>query len=785
MQTRPTVFRVSARWGSRAALAAAFFVGVGTAVAAPAAPQGAHPRLFLDTATVTKLKLEAQRAGSGTARAITKCDDVIAHPASWTSGGYQGMGFVEALSACLVAYAVRGDAPSAQAGVTYFKALLDDYRTLGDGAGGDGVVQHDTGYAMRSFASYAAIAYDWLHDAPGVDEPLRARARARFAVWAQWYDTMGYHRTEPGSNYHAGYTFAESMMSIAEGGEAGAAGDAMWTHVVDDIFATDMAKALAPGGVLDGGDWLEGWQYAQLSISEYAMAARALRDHGAAVTGMAAWEAAIPTRTEYAMVPDRSGAYIGGDADVGVPHAPVNALTTYATLMDAAPDAARGWASGLVTDLHLKDDQFPLIAALAEARLTTPAPFPADASTWYYARGSRELYARTDWSAKAVWMVTQCAPRRIEDHMFNDAGNVVLTRGSDNLIVDPSPYGGFSTLTGNGPTVASPQLPPEYQPGQAWWGTDATVDFRWARQTQSGVVAARCDYAGQYRFQDTASDIASARRDLVLVPYGDGDAALVLIDDIDGAATDRPMLLRLRSLGMFGGGGGAWRATVGASDVVVQVPMVTAGAPTMATPPVGDCSSAPRGSCTAARFAVGEWALAVPAAHAQAITVVDAVGKGVDPGSAASTHGAGWRAVELDRGAGHAAIVVVDPGLTTVTYTAAPGIHVVVGAPAGGSGRAEVTATASGGGCAVTIAARASDGGFDARPVVMKVAADCTLVEDPAQQGFSPPSATDPPAGTSMGGGCCQAGRGGSDAVVPLAMIGLMLAGRRRRRTVA
>jgi hypothetical protein len=166
------------------------------------------------------------------------------------------------------------------------------------------------------------------------------------------------------------------------------------------------------------------------------------------------------------------------------------------------------------------------------------------------------------------------------------------------------------------------------------------------------------------------------------------------------------MLLRLRSLGMFGGGGGAWRATVGASDVVVQVPMVTAGAPTMATPPVGDCSSAPRGSCTAARFAVGEWALAVPAAHAQAITVVDAVGKGVDPGSAASTHGAGWRAVELDRGAGHAAIVVVDPGLTTVTYTAAPGIHVVVGAPAGGSGRAEVTATASGGGCAVTLAAR-------------------------------------------------------------------------------
>ena len=58
-------------------------------------------------------------------------------------------------------------------------AVLDDYQDVGDGLGGDTVVTHDTGYAMRTFAPYSALAYDWLHDAPGVTESLRARSRSR------------------------------------------------------------------------------------------------------------------------------------------------------------------------------------------------------------------------------------------------------------------------------------------------------------------------------------------------------------------------------------------------------------------------------------------------------------------------------------------------------------------------------------------------------------------------------------------------------------------------------
>ncbi|HTJ47642.1 MAG TPA: hypothetical protein VL463_36350 [Kofleriaceae bacterium] len=754
----------------------------GVAAAAPPAPTGAHPRIFMDANTKAALQAAAMKPGP-TQRAVMKCDNVIGHPTQWTSGGYMGLGFVEPLSACLIAYEVRGDAASAAAAVTYFKALLDDYQTLGDGKGGDDVVTHDTGYAMRAFGPYAAIAYDWLHDAPGVDENLRAHARERFAAWTGWYDTMGYHNKEPGANYHAGYVFAESMIAIAEGGEAGSAGDQVWKHVTDDIFAHDLAGAMMPGGVLDGGDWLEGWQYAPLSIAEYALSARALRDVGAPITGFSAWEASIAARTAYAMVPDKSGAYIGGDSETETPHAPISANTVYAVLVDSAPDNAKAWAAQWIADQGLKDDGFPLIGALAEARMPAPKPFPGDASTWYYARGSRILYARSDWSANAVWMVSQCASRRVSDHMWNEAGNFVLSRGSDHLIVDPTPYGGFSTLSGNGPTVASNNFPSEYKPGQGWWGTDATVDFRWARQTKSGVVAARCDYDGQFRFQDTASDIPRAMRDLVLVPYT-GGAAMVVVDDVDGAASDRPLMTRLRSMGAFAGGGPTWRASVGNSDAVVQVAFATAGTPATDTPPMGDCSTSTRGGCTDARFNVGEWKLEVPATHAQSFTIVDAVAKGTDPGGAATSNGSGWRAVEMDRASSHFAVVAVDPNLTTVTYTAAPGTHVVVGAPAGSSGRSDVSATQNGGGCDVTVTPHSGDGGYDASPLVLKLDGGCAVSEDPSQDGFTPPNGMDPPPGSSTGdlsGGCCQSNRA-SDSIAPLLFVVVVLSSRRSRR---
>ncbi len=59
----------------------------------------------------------------------------------------------------------------------------------------------------------------------------------------------------PGANYQAGYIFGATLIAIAQAGDAGAAGAELWQHVIEQIWMEEMATALEPGGVLDGGDW--------------------------------------------------------------------------------------------------------------------------------------------------------------------------------------------------------------------------------------------------------------------------------------------------------------------------------------------------------------------------------------------------------------------------------------------------------------------------------------------------------------------------------------------------
>src|SRR5687768_6475431 len=181
---------------SAACAALVLLAGTAPATAAPPEPSGAHPRLFLDTETLDALKAAADRPGSAVARAITRCTRIHANPGDYTSGG-MGLDFGANMSACAIAWLVTDDPIHGAEAVRFFRALLNDYQRIGDGAGGDDVVRHDTGYAMRGFGPYTAIAYDWLRGAPGVDSDLLALARRRFKAWTDWYDADGYHNDQP------------------------------------------------------------------------------------------------------------------------------------------------------------------------------------------------------------------------------------------------------------------------------------------------------------------------------------------------------------------------------------------------------------------------------------------------------------------------------------------------------------------------------------------------------------------------------------------------------------
>ncbi len=776
-------------------VATLLLVGAPSAGAAPPQPGGPHPRLFLDTATLDALKVAAGRPDSAVARAVTRCNRIRANPGNFTTGG-MGLDFGANMSACALAWKVTADPVYATEAVRFFRALLNDYQAIGDGAGGDDVVRHDTGYAMRGFAPYAAIAYDWLREAPGVDADLLALARRRFKAWTDWYDADGYHNDQPGANYHAGYIFGATMIAIAQGNEAGAEGAELWTHVVDDLFGRDMAAALADGGTLDGGDWLEGWQYGNLSVLEYAASARALRDQGVTLEGYAAWEGELVARAIYASPPASGQMFIGGDADIETPYRELSAMNLYAALIDVGPAEARGWAQHLIETYDLQETTFLLLAALAEVRATAPTPFPTDVSTLLFAPGSHTVYARSGWGANQVWMVTRCLPgNAISDHLFFDAGNLVLSRGPDHLIVDPSPYGSMSSLTGNAPTLSSNTLLEQYRPGQGPWGSPANVGFAWRRQSRSGVVATRCEYSGQFKFRsddERAPDVTRAVRDLVLVPTSAGtDATLVVIDYAAGG--NGPLLLRYRTQAALAASGSRAAGTLGASRLTIQAAAGPAG--TVRDLPQGDCfEGQTRGNCDVARFAGDEWRTSVAGTTKRAITVIDAASG--DAPAALVTAGTGFEVVGTERG-GHwiAVVTATTPSAGTavaapLTYRTRAGVvatHVVVDAPRGDGGRSDVTARMVGDECEVTVMPRAgATGGFDGRPLMLAVSATCAVAEDPDLGPFEPPSPPDPGPGTGwegaeVEGGCCDAGGAPLPALV-LVLVLAPLVGRRAGR---
>ena len=739
-----------------------------------AEPTGPHPRIVLDAGLRAAWREQAKAEHGPIRGAIALCAEAR-NTHEHDRALYQGAEWAKVLQACLVAYVATDDKDDAATAVRYFTALLDDLDDLGDHRGGDLAARRDDGYAIRNLGPYTALAYDWLHDAPGMTPELRAKARTRWKAWLDWWRDHGYRAHTAGTNYHAGYALAATFIAIAQGGEAGADGAALWNDVATRIWRQEIAGALADGGVLDGGDWPEGWQYGPLAVAEYALGARAMRGVGVEVPGATRWLDALMLRHVHALSPG-GGMYAGGDTEAETANLPPSVLVLDAVALGDASPESRRWARGELSRLQLADRDYLLYDALAGVGDRPIAPPRSKWPTSYLAAGTGTLYARTRWDDRAVWFVTSCHAAIDVDHRHADAGNFVLSRGGDDAIVDPSPYGTQSTLTSNAPTVASAQFPKDYPPSQGLWGRKTGWDF--VTQRKSGIVAVRCDYSDQYRFQDHPSDVADALRDLVLVPNTDGTAAaLVVVDRATTGDAAREMDLRFRTPGHFALAGERASATVGSTRVDIVGVARSSGRPAIGAPSAKDCFGAGtvRGQCDAARFPVTDYRVVIAGPAPSAAHVIFASATGTTAPSAQAIAGDGWAGVQL-------------PGATVVwrplgahgdrfSYRAPPGTHVVLDAPAP---TVTLTARRDGGECAVEVA---SGGDVPARPIVVAVDAQCRIAADPEAAQVAAALASLPTTSTHAArAGCCgaQTTPGGS-----LAMAFVVAAIVLRRRAFA
>ncbi|HMF40423.1 MAG TPA: MYXO-CTERM sorting domain-containing protein [Polyangia bacterium] len=810
----------------------------------PPLPSGSHPRLFMSTANQAAFSAKVGMSGTRAAAMVANCQMAIDKPSNYAGrGGSDADTWPGMAVSCAFAYVVTGQSKYLAPALLYWKAALGDDQTVGDGLGctpsastanwktwnGSSpappillTITHDTGYPIRWYGPDIALAYDWLYNAPGVDDALRTQTRACLGAWIDYYTASGYHNKEAGANYNAGFVIGKTLAAIAIGNDGGADGH-LWTETLHDVFATllvgqgltgSTGGVGTPAGALVGGDWAEGWQYGPLSVAEYAAATRAVEEAGAPQPEMDAWVNSLAVRYAHGTVPTYDAQYMGnGDFDSEAPYPGPAANLIDAVLVGPSNDQAASWA------LYMRQQQKPsgstfIWNVLAELRDVSPQDYrtqsPA-APLWYLARGTRAMYTRTSWDTNAYWAVFQSEPHVVSDHQHFAAGNFVFSRGGDHLIVDPSNYGEPDTLETNAVTVDSAGLTGDYAKTQTPY---SKAELVWARGTDAAVFAARSDFARAFDYRDTPSDIPYAHREWVFLPEGE----IVTIDRVRTGSASRSMYIgfHANTAGTLALSGAIASGTVGGSTVAIHAASLSGGTPAISKPEVGTCSvscSYPCGACAAARFAVDDYTVTVPGPYAQALHVIDGLGAGETPAEVGSLNddnfdpapkqNAGVIGAAVYRSSKQSYVVAsaaqdgapADP-MTYGVPGGSAGRHVVFDAPEAGDGTSKVTAAAAGSRCVVTVTA-GSGGGFTGHPLMFQVAAaadGCTVTEDTnVGPGMPPPGGG--VGGTGSGGsggitgggstkgGCgCAIDPAGSSAIVALLLGAGWLLRRARRR---
>ena len=505
-------------------LAMSFFLLMGSAVA-DTLPAGAHPRFLLGQAHAG---LVANWAAHKPAivRIVAKCD---AQAGQSIPSGYQGWDWLEQMADCAVAWNATGDPARAAQAVTYWRALVDDKTNVGDGMGGVGtgpggqfIACQDSGYSMRTYGAYSALGLDWLHDAPGVDAALRARAIAHIDAWGNWYENGsaacttnpqgGYLNTTPTGNYFAGYFFATWAGAIAVGNDDPVVGQRLWTRA-RKLTETMLIPAL--GTTLAGGDQFEGWQYGDVTAAEYALSSA-----GAAQNGYTAFANTYMHDTiafhMYALHPGGTRFFDAGDQSQR-PVTP-NSDAMWAALIANPTDAYAPYARHY---LAIASPGGPDVWSGAVAEALSPSWPSADWTTAglplsYFAKGTGTVLARSGWGDNDIWTSFQSAGRGTPDHQHCDAGHFELVRGADDLAVTTADYGTYATWNNNTLLFDDGGAQLSYAPNQGPDASPSQVGItRYAEL--GGAVGATGDFAPAYANSNGGNSVTMARRDLVFV----------------------------------------------------------------------------------------------------------------------------------------------------------------------------------------------------------------------------------------------------------------------------
>jgi Heparinase II/III-like protein len=480
-------------------------------------------RIVLDARTLTRLGESARLRTPAFLLASARADEALASKP--ISSGYQGFEWAEAVAGTALLWNATRDPRYAGAAVRYLNGLLDDRLELGDGKGGADVVSHDSGYGMRTFGAYSALAYDWLRGAPGMDDALRARVLARLDQWLTWYAKEGYLRDHPTANYYWGYLTTLTFAGLAAGGEAKVADE--WSRTALGELSSRVLPAFNDD--LPGGGWPEGWQYGEYTTLEIALVAQAWRTGaGIDVASKLPWLGQTVTHHVHALLPDEQSVYDGGTWGEHPALPSGVALAALSIALEGVDDARAAEARWMTAHAlpALKREQ-AWLGLLAE-RPGAAESSPRGGATSLSLTGQGLTFVRSDWSDGAVWGSFQAGPRLAEDHQDADQGHFELFRGADGLLVDGGGSEGSATINHNTLLVDDAGKTLNYPPNQGVWGTKVKT----TRFADDGLVAVAVGDIGEAYAPSCAPDGCRKRSvELLTRTFVFVRPSLLVIDD--------------------------------------------------------------------------------------------------------------------------------------------------------------------------------------------------------------------------------------------------------------
>lgn len=425
----------------------------------------AHPRLILDSTTLSTLRARAAANSAQWQSLKTTCDSFIGGTVEYPTGtlypdlpnlgqGYEGNTYLPALLNEAMCYQMlKTSNPSAAApyGAKAVDILLKMSTpfTSSNNLGEDPCT--DDGYVMRNYGVGFGLGYDWLYEL--LTTTQRAQIYTTANAWITSFELPGgcsyFEYVHPQSNYYAGYFHAKAAIALATY-EENPNGPALWADWINNQFALKVQPYYAAH--LAGGGWPEGFaNYGSTAILNMSLPVREVKTATGQDLVHATAEYNYPLDSaNYAMHftwPSR--AYFD-DRDTNHSNTTTQPPgTTPISLFQEALGEIAYWKSNQVSVLN----QYRLAVGTATANYDQGAPWmvflevaPGAAVTpintlplSYLATGMGAVAARSDWTTGASWMSFRAGPytnNPAQGEQYFDEGSLALVRGNTPLLVN-------------------------------------------------------------------------------------------------------------------------------------------------------------------------------------------------------------------------------------------------------------------------------------------------------------------------------------------------------------